>query len=89
MSGFSREKLMHDEHDEQDQQQVQREQPHGDMVGNEPEDRRHDTGADIGAGHLNSDDCLGFIRTEVCRCGMDDTGIHRSASQSDQDQPGQ
>ena len=52
------EELVHDEHEDQDQQQIQRKQRHGDVVGDESEDRRHDAGADVGACHLYTDDSL-------------------------------
>ena len=78
MCGFPCEKLMHDEHENQDQQQIKREQPYGNMVGYEPEDRRHDAGADVGAGHLNADDGLGFICAKMRRCGVDDAWVYGS-----------
>ncbi len=45
------------------------------MICNKTEQGRHQAGADISRSHLDTDDSLGFIGTEMCRGGMDDTRI--------------
>ena len=56
------------------------------MVGDQPEQRRHEAGTDISACHLYADNGLRAFCTEVVRCGVDDARIHRRASQPDHDQ---
>lgn len=52
---FLREQLMHDDHQYQDQKQVHRKERDIDVIGDQPEQRGHGAGADIGARHLHSD----------------------------------
>ena len=42
------------------------------MVCDQSEQRRHQAGADIGAGHLHADDALGVLRPEIRGRGVDD-----------------
>ena len=44
-------------------------------AGDEAEQRGHEAGAHVGAGHLNADDGLGFVRPEVVWGGVDDAAI--------------
>ena len=46
---------MHDDHQYQDQKQVHRKERDIDVIGDQPEQRGHGAGADIGARHLHSD----------------------------------
>ena len=57
------------------------------MVGDEAEQRRHQDIADVGAGHLNADEGLGILGTEVVRGGVDDTGIDGSTAHTQDHQP--
>ena len=77
---------MGQDHQNQDRQQVEGEERRCDMVGNQPEEGRHQAGARVGAGHLDANDRLGPIRAEVVRRGMNDAGINGRAAQADQDQ---
>ena len=56
------------------------------MIGDQTEQGRHHADAHIGAGHLDTDDGLGVFLAKVCRGGMDDTGVHRRAAQTDEEQ---
>ena len=76
-------------HPRQQGQQVDREQRHVDVGRDEAEQRRHEAGAHIGAGHLHADDGLGFVRPEVVWGGVDDAGVDGGAAQADEDQPRQ
>lgn len=76
-------RLMHQYHQDQYCQQIKGEQGHRDMVGNQAEQGRHQTGTHIGAGHLNPDNRLGLIRTKVVGGGVDDAGVNRGAAKAD------
>ena len=55
-------------------------------IGQHAEQRRHQAGAEVGAGHLHADDGLGSVRAEVVRRRMDQAGIDRCAAHADGDE---
>ena len=77
---------MHEYHQDQDYQQIEWKQRYCDVIGNQPEQRRHQTGAHIGAGHLDTDNRLRFFRAEVVRRGMDNAGVDGSTAKPNQNQ---
>lgn len=77
---------MHNDHQHQNHQQIKGKQRHRNVVGDQPEQGRHQAVAHIGAGHLHADDGLRAFRAEVRRCGVDDAGIDGSAAQPHKDQ---
>ena len=80
---------MHPGHQRQHGQQPDRQQRRRNMVGDQAEQRRHQAGAHIGAGHLHADHGLGTGRAEMLRRGMDDAGVDGRAAQPYQHKPGQ
>lgn len=55
------------------------------MIRDDAENWRHQAGPNVSACHLNSDDSLRFVRSKIGRCCVDNAGVNRSASQSDDD----
>ena len=80
--------LMHDYHQNQEETQIERQQCSADVIGYDAEEWRDDAGSRVGARHLYTDHCLGLVRAEVGRRGMDDTGIDRGTSKADQNEAG-
>ena len=80
---------MHDHHQDQKRQQINRKQGYRETTGNQAEQRRHETVAEIGAGHLNADHRLGPLRAEVAGGRVDQAGVDRRAAQPNQNQPRQ
>ena len=64
---FADQTFVHNGHEHQNHQQIRRQQRNGNMLGEQTKQRRHQAGAHIGAGHLNADDCLRPVRTEMRR----------------------
>lgn len=54
------------------------------MVCDQSEQRRHQAVADVGAGHLDTNDGLGLVGTEVGGGGVDDAGVDGGAAQANQ-----
>ncbi len=77
---------MHERHEDEQYHQIDRKERDTHVVRDQSEERRHETGADVGACHLYADDCLRPFCTEMIRCGVDDARVYRSASQTDDDQ---
>ena len=73
---------MHDHHQTQDQQQVHREQGYMDVVGDQTEQGRHQAVANVGAGHLDTDERLRMFGTEMLRRGVDHAGIDGGTAQA-------
>ena len=61
-------------------EQIKRHEIDRQRIGQHTEQRRHQAGAEIGAGHLHADNGLGFVRAEVIRRRMDQTGIDGCAA---------
>ena len=59
-------------------------QRNGKVIGDKTEQRRHQGGANVGAGGLDAHQCLRAGRAEVNRGGMHDAGINRGAAQANQ-----
>ena len=78
--------LVHNHHQTEDQQQVHREQGYMDVVGDQTEQGRHQAVADVGAGHLDTDERLRMFGTEMLRRGVDHAGIDGGTAQADEDQ---
>ena len=78
---------MHDSHQYQDQKQVHRKERDIDVICDQPEQRRHGAGADIGARHLHSDYRLRSVRAEVRGGRVDYARVDRRASEPDEDKP--
>ncbi len=58
-----------------------------DVICNQSEQGRHQTGAHVGKRHLYTNDCLRLVSAKMCRCGVDNTGVDRRAAESYQDKP--
>ena len=79
---------MHKYHQTEDQEQVQREQGYMDVVGDQAEQGRHQAAADVDTGHLNADQSLGMLGTEMLRGGVDHAGVDGGTAQANEDQAG-
>lgn len=66
---------VHPNHHRQQRKQAYRQQVCGEPLRHHPEQRRHQTGAHIGAGHLDPDDGLGPVPAKAGGGGVDQTGI--------------
>ena len=67
--------LVGGKHQRYQHEQIKRHEIDRQRIGQHTEQRRHQAGAEIGAGHLHADNGLGFVRAEVIRRRMDQTGI--------------
>ena len=67
--------LVAGKHQRYQHEQIKRHEIDRQRIGQHTEQRRHQAGAEIGAGHLHADNGLGFVRAEVIRRRMDQTGI--------------
>lgn len=85
MGCFAYKLFMHDSHADKDCQQIDRIQTDTDMVGDETEQRRHQQCSDIGAGHLDTNECLRSVGAKVSWCGVDDAWIDRCTAEADKD----
>ena len=78
---------MHNRHKHEKEKQVDRKQRYMDVICNQSEQGRHQTGAYIGESHLYANDCLRFVSAKMSRRGVDNAGIDRRAAKPYQDKP--
>ena len=55
------------QHQRQQREQIKWHEPDRQRIGQHAEQRRHQAGAEVGAGHLHTDDGLGSVRAESAR----------------------
>ena len=56
------------------------------MVGYQPEQGWHQTVTNVGAGHLDTDQSLRMLGSEMLRGGVDHTRVNGSAAEADEDE---
>ena len=83
---LSIEALGHCQHERRETKQEYRETRDAEAPRKPAEQRRHEGGAGVGAGHLHADDGLGIFFSEVRGCRVDDRGVNRRAAKTDEHQ---
>lgn len=79
----------HDNHKQDEKDEEQRHDAKADCFSEYSVERRHEGGADVGACHLDADDCSGILCSEVRRGRMNNARINGRKAESDQNKGNQ
>lgn len=80
--GYPERELNHRYHQDEEKDEIYRHYLKAYSIAEQPEQRRNECRADIGARHLYSDYSAGVLRPEVVRRGVNDARIYRRAAET-------